>query len=363
MSSQVSPKTVTVEPVRAAVEDAKPAVVTSSAPVEPPVVETISEPVAAEPDTKTTAEPAAESAAKPESAKEGGAENPPTPTRRSVSFDKAAKTHDGSPLSKFFSELPSVFEATEWREMWGIELQESETHVQTSIVLEKFLRANNKDVAKSKAQLIEALKWRKKTQPGKLLDDKSFDNAKFGKLGYVTTHTTASGAKEVITWNIYGAVKSVKNTFSDIAEFLEWRAALMELSIRKLDLASATEKIPENGPDPYRMIQVHDYRNVSFLRMDPSIKAASKETIQTFSMAYPELLKEKFFVNVPVLMGWVFTAMKIFLSAETIKKFHPLSYGSSLAGEIPEIAEQLPKDYGGNGQDLKEGTTVMYTAE
>jgi hypothetical protein len=238
MSSQVSPKTAEAELVPAVVEDGKPAVVATSAPVEQPVVETKPEPVAsepvaaesvaaepvaaesvpAEPVVKTTAEPAAESAAKPASTKEGGAEKPPTPTRRSVSFDKAAKTHDGSPLSKFFSELPSVFEAAGYTEMWGIELQESETHVQTSIVLEKFLRANNKDVAKAKAQLIEALKWRKTMQPQKLLEDTEFDNAKFGSLGYVTTHTTASGAKEVITWNIYGAVKSVKKTFSDIPE-------------------------------------------------------------------------------------------------------------------------------------------------
>ena len=77
----------------------------------------------------------------------------------------------------------------------------------------------------------------------------------------------------------------------------------MELSIRELNLASAAVRIPEDGPDPYRMIQVHDYLNVSFLRMDPSARAASKETIQTFSMAYPELLKEKFFVNVPLVMG------------------------------------------------------------
>jgi hypothetical protein len=67
----------------------------------------------------------------------------------------------------------------------------------------------------------------------------------------------------------------------------------MELSVKELDLPSATERIPEDGLDPYRMIQVHDYLNVSFLRMDPNIRAASKETIQIFSMAYPELLKVK----------------------------------------------------------------------
>jgi hypothetical protein len=136
----------------------------------------------------------------------------------------------------------------------------------------------------------------------------------------------------------------------------------MELSVKELDLASATKPIPPSGVDPYRMVQVHDYLNVSFLRMDPVVKAASKETIQTFSMAYPELLKEKFFVNVPLVMGWVFAAMKLFLSPDTIKKFHPLSYGSSLAGELPGWGEELPVGYGGKGKDIKEGLTVKYAA-
>ena len=136
----------------------------------------------------------------------------------------------------------------------------------------------------------------------------------------------------------------------------------MELSIKELDLPSATQSIPEDGPDPYQMVQVHDYLNVSFLRMDPAIRAASKKTIQTFSMAYPELLKEKFFVNVPLVMGWVFSAMKLFLSPETIKKFHPLSYGSSLAGELKDYGQELPVTYGGKGGDVKEGLTVKYAA-
>jgi hypothetical protein len=99
---------------------------------------------------------------------------------------------------------------------------------------------------------------------------------------------------------------------------------------------------------------------VSFLRMDPSVRAASKETIQVFSTAYPELLKEKFFVNVPLVMGWVFAAMKIFLSEATVKKFHPLSHGSSLAKEIPGVGVLLPKEYGGKGKDIKDGKTVSY---
>lgn len=134
----------------------------------------------------------------------------------------------------------------------------------------------------------------------------------------------------------------------------------MELSLKELDLPSATVPIPPNGADPYRMVQVHDYLGISFLRMDPSVRAASKETIQIFSMAYPELLKEKFFVNVPLVMSWVFAAMKLFLSPETIKKFHPLSYGTNLAGELPGFGAELPVAYGGKGKDIKEGLTVKY---
>ena len=63
-----------------------------------------------------------------------------------------------------------------------------------------------------------------------------------------------------------------------------------------------------------------------------------------------------------MVMGWVFTAMKVFLSPETVKKFHPLSYGSSLAGELKDIGEQLPVVYGGKGKDIQEGLTVKYSA-
>lgn len=140
--------------------------------------------------------------------------------------------------------------------------------------------------------------------------------------------------------------------------FLEWRVALMEFGTRKLNINEATAPIPDGAEDPYRMVQVHDYLSVAFLRMDPHIKAASKETIQTLSMAYPELLAHKYFVNVPTIMSWAFSAMKLFLSPATLRKFHPLSSGASLATEMPSIASSLPKEYGGSGASVKEGLTV-----
>lgn len=135
----------------------------------------------------------------------------------------------------------------------------------------------------------------------------------------------------------------------------------MEFGTRKLNINEATAPIADGADDPYRMVQVHDYLSVAFLRMDPHIKAASKETIQTLSMAYPELLAHKYFVNVPTIMSWAFSAMKLFLSPATLRKFHPLSSGASLATEMPGIASSLPKEYGGSGASVKEGLTVKLT--
>jgi phosphatidylinositol transfer protein SFH5 len=81
----------------------------------------------------------------------------------------------------------------------------------------------------------------------------------------------------------------------------------MELGVSKLELAKAKTPIPDygKGPDPYQGIQVHDYQSVSFLRMDPRAKAASKAAIELLGAHYSETLRLKVFVNVPLIMQWV----------------------------------------------------------
>lgn len=164
---------------------------------------------------------------------------------------------------------------------------------------------------------------------------------------------------------------------------MEYRIALQELGIAQLKLSSATEGITADK-DPYKIIQVHDYKSISFFRQNPNVKAASTEVIKQFSLAYPELLKvsqlnpassisisspfilhplghilthptspqqEKFFVNVPAVMGWMYTVIKLFVAAKTAKKFHPMANGANLAAEFKASgafdATQLPKEYGG----------------
>ncbi|CAI6086959.1 unnamed protein product [Clonostachys chloroleuca] len=356
--------------------------VTPAAPA--PGVEPTTEPTAAAPAAEATkeetpkVEASKEEAAKPEATKEEATkeeatkeEAPKTEAVKEEAKEETKKdeakeeTKEEAPkkpetaLSKLTARLPEILKKAEHTEMWGIELKDIETSIPAKIVLQKFLRAKGGDVDVAAKQLEEALKWRKELKPTELVE-RTFDADTFEGLGYATVHKNAAGQETVITWNIYGAVKSFKKTFGDVDEFVRWRTALMELGVQKLRIDAATEPISDDPSvaDPYKMVQVHDYLSVSFLRMDPHVKAASKQTIDAFATAYPELLEHKYFVNVPTIMGWMYAAMKLFLAPATLKKFHPMSSGTTLAAELPQIKSSLPKEYGGEGPSVKEGEEI-----
>jgi hypothetical protein len=128
----------------------------------------------------------------------------------------------------------------------------------------------------------------------------------------------------------------------------------MERAMSHLDLAHTAQGIPDHGAgaDPHRLAQVHVYSGVSFLRLDPRVKAASKKAIETMAAHYPETLARKLFVGVPLLMSWVFAAVRVFVSAETARKFVVVSYEESTAGELGDT--HVPKRFGGDAGELEE---------
>ncbi|KAG7391730.1 Non-classical phosphatidylinositol transfer protein (PITP) [Phytophthora pseudosyringae] len=263
-----------------------------------------------------------------------------------------AMTED-HPINQLLKALPSLIEAANgYSEVFGVTLDPSGPFT-TKLILQKFLRANANEVEKAKTQLGKTLAWRSRFKPLETLDEK-FSRETFGGLGYVIEIEGVPGSEnktDVVTFNIYGAVKDNKATFGDLDQFLRWRVALMEKGIQKLKLNEATVPIPDydEGRDPYQGIQVHDYLNISFLRQDPDVKAASRKTIDVFSKVYPEMLSRKFFANVPVIMGWMFAAFKLFLPAETVRKFTVLSYGEELH---TELGDGIPEVYGGKSASL-----------
>jgi hypothetical protein len=314
------------------------------------VMESETKPV--EPTTLTAPSATAESACARRSSNTDPQAAPATTASSSEStWPETSAEH---PLTQFFEALPTLTADADYNEVYGLTLSPS-NEFQTKLILQKFLRANANDLPKAKAQLLETLKWRKTFQPSRAVEE-VFEKERFDGLGYILELSDVPGSansKDVVTFNVYGAVKDPKKTFGDLDGFIRWRVALMERSVQKLNLASATQPIPDfgTGPDPYQGIQVHDYLQVSFLRQNPDTKAATNKTIATLSAHYPETLSRKFFVNVPVVMGWLFALRKLVVAPETAKKFTVLSYGNQLA---TELGPSVPKVYGGEKGDLKD---------
>lgn len=173
---------------------------------------------AAEAPSQIPAAPAVEQAKEERKTEASEASETPSKTQPASDGDVAKPVSPPGTLSKLLAELPAIIAEAQYTEMWGVELTNS-SNVPTSIVLEKFLRANSQDVAKAKTQMVEALKWRKQMQPRKLLAETEFDEAKFGGLGFVTVYPkTESHEKEIVTWNIYGGVTNKQDTFGNVQE-------------------------------------------------------------------------------------------------------------------------------------------------
>ncbi|KAM0275930.1 hypothetical protein ACHAQH_007272 [Verticillium albo-atrum] len=271
---------------------------------------------------------------------------------------KPASTEAAAAGASPIQELWAAAKAHSHPEIWGVTLANPDNHVPSQIVFQKYLNANDGDVPKAIDQLTKTLTWRAEAKPLELVT-KAFSKDKFAGLGYVTSYGDAADQqkREVFTWNIYGAAaKRMSETFGNLNEFIEWRVALQELGIQTLNISAATKPITATE-DPYKIYQVHDYQSISFLRQSAEVKAASTKTISVLAQNYPELLKEKFFVNVPAIMGFMYAFMKLFVAAKTAKKFHPMTYGSGLAKEFADanvegLGEKLPQAYGGKGGDL-----------
>ncbi|KAF2748071.1 CRAL/TRIO domain-containing protein [Sporormia fimetaria CBS 119925] len=290
------------------------------------------------------------------------------PTSNTPTTPVWPETPPDHPLTNLYDSIPALVTEAQHSEIYGVELSHS-SPFPTKLICQKFLRANANDLGKAKAQLLATLKWRAEFNPLAAAEE-TFEKERFEGLGYVLEVGNVPGSarrvlgkegkdvKDVVTFNIYGAVKDNQKTFGDLEGFLRWRVAVMERSVHKLDLANATVPIPDygQGPDPYQGYQVHDYLRVSFLRQDPVVRAATKKTIETLSAYYPETLSRKFFVNVPVIMGWLYQAVRLLVAAETAKKFTVLSYGNLLA---VELGKDVPKEYGGDRGELKEVGEAM----
>lgn len=129
-----------------------------------------------------------------------------------------------TPLDEFDAKLPALLKEVGHDEMWGVTLvSPASSHVPTAIVLQKFLNANDGDLAKAVDQFKGALAFRKAKKPLDLVN-KTFSAHKFADLGAVTVYPAKDGAgvPEVFTWNLYGNVKGkMDEVFVPLDEYVQ----------------------------------------------------------------------------------------------------------------------------------------------
>ena len=131
------------------------------------------------------------------------------------------------PLRKLLDRLDDIVIGAGYDEMYGITLQPGPPFpFTTTLILQKFLRANANDVWLAAKQLRDTLIWRKQFQPLRSAEEEVFDLERFGGLGYMTLVDGKKKKKEeeeegglgqvVVTWNVYSAIKDRKLTFGDL---------------------------------------------------------------------------------------------------------------------------------------------------
>ncbi|KAI0642331.1 CRAL-TRIO domain-containing protein [Trametes meyenii] len=221
--------------------------------------------------------------------------------------------------------------------LWGVPLS-TEPHAKASVILAKFARARNLDVAQAEEMLVATLRWRDEIKIDEVLKEE-FDADVFGKLGKVFGKDKEG---HPVTYNLYGAVKDMKAVFGDVQQFIRWRVQFMEQSIELLDFETVDQ-----------MVQIHDYEGVSITQRDASQKAAAKEATSIFQNHYPEFLSRKFFINVPTLLTWIFWLFKPLISAATLAKMSVVGSGAKTIGaELSQVIDvkELPKRYGGEAE-------------
>jgi hypothetical protein len=127
-------------------------------------------------------------------------------------------------LSKLLAKLPELLSTSGHDEVYGVKLKaktdSGELDFHTLLILQKFLRANQNDLDKAVDQLLKTLEWRKEFNPITAMNE-TFSKDKFAGLGYVTESTLQDkSTKQIVTWNIYGAVKDYEKTFVPLDEYV-----------------------------------------------------------------------------------------------------------------------------------------------
>ncbi|KAB5547010.1 hypothetical protein GE09DRAFT_1190868 [Coniochaeta sp. 2T2.1] len=167
-------------------------------------------------------------------------------------------------LDSMYFSLKNLMKELGHHEMWGIPLVDDNIkHLPTRLVLAKYLQASNNDTEEAIKRLRSTMIWRKQTKPRELMT-KVYSHETFAGLGFVHNHEDDEG-RVVAAYTLFGEVcRGLINSSEGLEEWTNWRIALQEMSIARLNLSSIEKLETWADADVFKLVHIIDL--TGFLR-------------------------------------------------------------------------------------------------
>lgn len=222
---------------------------------------------------------------------------------------------EGAKLSEFRALIPELVEKAkgespaaraqaDFGRLWGVTLLDGGDAA--DILLLKYLRAEELDLAKASERLAATLVWRADCQIAALVAATLPEQFR--------GHDTVKG-KDVdgrpVLLSRFGNM-DIEKVFGDEEMFVRYRTKVMEESIGQLSF--------ERGA-PEDLCQVHDYSGVPLLFQTAQVKTCVRAVTRIFAEHYPEFKGKTVFVNFPAVFSGLWKLFSNFIPARTRSKF------------------------------------------
>ncbi|KAG1371510.1 patellin-6 [Cocos nucifera] len=232
--------------------------------------------------------------------------------------------------------------------MWGVPLLGAAADERADVVLLKFLRARDFNVAQAHAMLARCVEWREEFGADGVVDEELGFKELEGVVAYMHGWDRAG---HPVCYNAYGVFKDREmydRVFGDgekLKKFLRWRVQVMERGVRLLQLRPGGIN---------SIIQVTDLKDMP----KRELRVASNQILSLFQDNYPEMVARKVFINVPWYFSMLYAMISPFLTERTKSKFVIAREGNVAETLYKFIRpEFVPVQYGGLSRpaDLQNG--------
>lgn len=206
--------------------------------------------------------------------------------------------------------------------IWGVNVEaEGEA---SDIVLLKYLRAEELDVAKAAERIVQTLVWRAEC----CIDELARAELPEHFQGHDFLDGLDVDGRPVMISRFGGM--DLKMVFGDVEAFVRYRSQLMERAIGQLSFKKGAVE---------DLCQVHDYSGVPLFFGTSDVKGGVAAVSKVFSEHYPETKGKTIFVNFPAAFSKLWKAFGMFIPERTRKKF--LIFGE---GDQASLFEHISPD-------------------